>query len=458
MAGSIRWRLQVLSAIGIATLLAAFAAGLTILFDRQVTRLSLAELEHRAAALVAGLDHSDPARAPAPGLGGNPRYLQPYSGLYWQIEVAGRVHRSPSLWDADLALPKAAPRPGATADYELPGPDDQRLLVLDRSLTIGAPPIPLRVTVAESRAALDEAEAQFGRDMLPFLLALGALMLAGVAAQVTVGLRPFARVRQQIAAVQGGARPRLGPGQPSEVRPLAEAIDALLDDRDARIARARTRAVDLAHTLKTPLQALMGEAGRLRAAGQTGAAEAIEEITGSVKDRVDAELARARIGGGGRADLAQAAAKVARVLARTARAETVALALDIPPGLIVALDETDLIEAIGSVAENAQRHASRRVTLDGARQGGRIVLQVRDDGPGVPEAVLAHLTARGVSADPGPGSDGIGLALADTVLRAHGGDLRLRNLGETGSASGFEATILLPPADGRADNAGAGPA
>ncbi|MGR3197525.1 MAG: sensor histidine kinase [Paracoccus sp. (in: a-proteobacteria)] len=444
MAGSIRWRLQVLSAIGIAALLAAFAAGLVILFDRQVTRLAVNELEHRAAALVAGLDRADPTRAPAPAIGGNPRYLQPYSGLYWQIEVAGQIYRSASLWDANLALPKAAPAMGETAQYELPGPDDQRLLVLERGLSIGMPPVPLRVTVAESRASLDEAEAQFGRDMLPFLLALGALMLVGVAAQVTVGLRPFARVRQQIAAVQTGARPRLGPGQPSEVRPLAQAIDALLDDRDDRIARARTRAVDLAHTLKTPLQALMGEAGRLRAAGHAGAAEAIEDITATVRDRVDAELARARIGSGRRADVADAARKVARVLARTARAEKIDLALDIAPGLQVAIDESDLIEALGSIAENAQRHARSRVMLEATREGDEVALRVSDNGPGVPEAVLSRLTARGVSADPEPGSDGIGLSLAETVLRAHGGRLRLRNLSRGGAVIGFEVTMHLP--------------
>ncbi|WP_217630681.1 hypothetical protein [Paracoccus tibetensis] len=48
--------------------------------------------------------------------------------------------------------------------------------------------------------------------------------------------------------------------------------------------------------------------------------------------------------------------------------------------------------------------------------------------------------------------------MADTVLRAHGGVLRLRNLGEVGAVTGFEVTIFLPSAEGRANDAGAGPA
>ena len=438
-AGSIRWRLSLLATIGVGALLAAFAAGVTILFDRQVTRLAVAELEHRVAALVADLDRADPGRTPAASVTGNPRYRQPFSGLYWQIEVAGRIHRSPSLWDADLVLRDAPPAQGQTAQYEIPGPDDQRLLVLERSLTIGTPPRPLRVTVAESRAALDEAEAQFRRDILPFLLVLGALMLAGAAAQVTVGLRPFARVREQIDAVQNGALPRLGPDQPAEVRPLARAVDALLDDRDDRIARARTRAVDLAHTLKTPLQALMGEASRLRANKHPAAAEAIEDIVGTVRDRVDAELARARIGSGGCADLAEAAGKVARVLSRTARAQTIALTVDIPSNLAVAIDETDLIEALGSVAENAQRYARTRVIVTGRRVMDGVMLQIEDDGPGVPDEVLTQMTRRGVSAGDAPSNNGIGLALAEAVIHARGGTLTLCNL-----SPGFRVTIHLP--------------
>ena len=57
--------------------------------------------------------------------------------------------------------------------------------------------------------------------------------------------------------------------------------------------RARARAGDLAHALKTPLQALIGEAARLRAAGAGAAAQGIEEIAGAIDRHVQRELARA---------------------------------------------------------------------------------------------------------------------------------------------------------------------
>lgn len=436
--GSIRWRLFAAAVLAIAASLVLSAIGLTILFDRQVTRLAMLELQARSATLVAGLDQNDLLSAPPDRIGGDPRYLQPYSGLYWQIEIAARTYRSQSLWDTVLPVRPTPPDQGATTFYEASGPDRQRLLVLERSVRIGPEALPLRVSVAESRTSLEEAQALFKRDLLPFLIGLGALMTAGSVAQVAIGLRPFARVRRQIEEMNRGLRSRLGSDQPKEVLPLATAIDELLEDRDKRIARARTRATDLAHTLKTPLQALLGETGRLRQRGEGAAADMIDEIVEAVRTRVDRELARSRIGSGGATDLRAAARKVAKVLERTALAETVRLSLDVPSALMASIDENDLIEALGSIAENAMRHATKEVRITARGGPGHVDLSVADDGKGVPAALLSRISERGVRFDDTLDGTGLGLSLAHEIVEAAGGKVIMENL-----SPGFRVTFRL---------------
>ncbi len=314
----------------------------------------------------------------------------------------------------------------------------QRLLVLERSVRIGPEALPLRVSVAESRTSLEEAQALFKRDLLPFLIGLGALMTAGSVAQVAIGLRPFARVRRQIEEMNRGLRSRLGSDQPKEVLPLATAIDELLEDRDKRIARARTRATDLAHTLKTPLQALLGETGRLRQRGEGAAADMIDEIVEAVRTRVDRELARSRIGSGGATDLRAAARKVAKVLERTALAETVRLSLDVPSALMASIDENDLIEALGSIAENAMRHATKEVRITARGGPGHVDLSVADDGKGVPAALLSRIARRGVRFDDTLDGTGLGLSLAHEIVEAAGGKVIMENL-----SPGFRVTFRL---------------
>lgn len=436
MRGSIRWRLSIGAILAIALALLAADLALSVMFNRQVTRLTYQELEAKSMALVAGFEGDQPPAAPSESIGGDQRYLQPYSGLYWQIEIDGKTYRSQSLWDTVLPLASAAPAGGAIRLTEGEGPDSQRLLILDRSIRVGSEGQPVRIAVAVSSALLDEAQSLFDRDLVPALLVLGLLLVLASVVQVGLGMRLFADVHRKVGALQDGRLARMGQDLPLEVRPLASAIDELLEDRDRRITRARHRAADLAHTLKTPLQAMYGETSRLRQAGQMASADAIDQIADSIRASVDRELGRARIGAEGLADPAEIVAKIVAVLKRTARGAEIAIISEIPAGQRVRIDPYDLTEAIGSIAENALRHARTRVRIAAAPQGRRLGLTIEDDGPGVPPAQLDEVTRRGRFL--GTEGSGVGLSLAKEIVEAADGDLILRNL-----SPGFCVTLLL---------------
>lgn len=440
--GSIRLRLTLAAALTIALALACAGVILTMLFDRQVSRLAQIDLGERMVLLMSGLDPNDPLRAPDPSIGGDPRYLRPYSGYYWQIDIAERSYRSRSLWDATLPL-GVAPATGATRSLTAPGPDGQQLMILERTITLGASAQPVRLSVAINRNTLTEAQQLFARDMVPALAVLGALLIAASFLQVAVGLRPFRRIGQQIARLNQGELPRLGRDMPQEVRPLAQAIDDLLDERDARIEKARNRAADLAHTLKTPLQALLGEAGRLNDAGHPANAAAIEQVVGRMKAHIDHGLGRDRIAGQGLADPRRIANGVADVLRRTARGGEVRIAVDVTQ-CNLRVDPQDLTEALGSLAENALRHARSRVNIRSEMSGSNMTLIVEDDGSGIPEGMLDRVTDRGVRLSDDPQGDGLGLALVQEIATANAGLLEFQN-----RPDGFAARLTFAMATPR---------
>lgn len=435
--GSIRLRLLLAALVAIVPVLALSALGLTLLFERQAIRLATQDLETRAGALIAGFASGAAPAPPPETAGGDPGYRKAYSGQYWQIGLGGRIWRSQSLWDQILAVPETPPAGGEIRILEAPGPDGQQLLILDRVILVGPGDAPVRITVATSLARFDEARGLFVRDVLPFMVALGLFLTLASVVQVAIGLRTFARIGRDIEALESGRRSRLGRDMPREVRPLAAAIDRLLDERDRRIARARNRAADLAHTLKTPMQALLGVTAGLRARGEAGAADAVEEIAGAITGQLDRELGRARIGAEGTAALATVVGRIVSVLRRTARGEEIAITVDVAEDLLARIDPQDLTEAVGSVAENAMRHARTRVWFRAGAEGARLRLEIRDDGPGVPADMIETLLHRGVRLD--SGGTGLGLALAQDIMDAAGGELRLANLNP-----GFAATLDLP--------------
>ncbi|MGC9418976.1 MAG: sensor histidine kinase [Rhodovulum sp.] len=440
---SLRLRLALAGAVAVTLAIVLSSLGLAALFGAHVERRAVAELSVHLDQVLAGLERDADGALTLAAAPADPRFDRPYGGLYWQIRAEGGVLRARSLWDYEIPLPPDALDDGAEHVHDLPGPAGQPLLAVERRVTLpdrlggGS----LRATVAMDRTDLAAARADFLRDLAPYsaLLAL-ALILAGWA-QIAVGLRPLGAIRARVGDIRTGRARRLGADFPREVQPLAAEVDDLLAAREAEIARARTRAGDLAHGLKTPLQALMGEAGRLRSGGNAPAAAAIEDIAGAMRAHVDRELARTRLamrGREARADVARVIAGLVRVIRRTEAGARLDWAVETDEALAAA-DPDDLAEALGALIENAARHATARVTITARRQGDRIAIAISDDGPGIPPDRIQAMMARGARAD--TAGSGLGLAIARDIAEALDGGLTLTN-----GAPGLTATLTLPAA------------
>ncbi|ROT99427.1 sensor histidine kinase [Histidinibacterium lentulum] len=444
---SLRLRLVVAGAVAVVLALALAGTALVALFATHVERRAGAELTVHLDQLLAGLDRGSDGMLVISAPPADPRFGQPYSGLYWQIESADGLIRSRSLWDWTLSLSEDPQVDGGVRKSRLAGPQDTELLVMERAVTVpqrlggGS----LREAVAMDTAELAAARDAFAAGMMPYLAVLAAFLILAAGAQVAVGLRPLSALGSQVAALRAGAVARMGGAWPSEVRPLASEIDALLDEREQEVRRARARAADLAHGLKTPLQALMGEADRLRDAGDDAAAEGIEEVAAAMRRIVDWELARARAAAAQARDLRTPVASVAEgivsVLRRTPEGAGLDWRIEVPVDLAVRLDEADLSEALGALAENAARYGTDRVGLvaEVAERVARI--SVVDDGPGIPESRRTALTDRFARADESRARHGLGLAIAAGIAEAAGGRLTLADAGP-----GLVATLELPVA------------
>lgn len=444
---SIRLRLLLGGAVALLLALLLATWGLAVSFNRHAQHVAAEDLEDRLAHLASLVERGDDG---GPLIAQPPRdafYQRPYSGDYWQVEMGGQRLRSRSLWDYELPLPEPDPAV-ATWAGNLPGPSGEPLLVLARQLrhVSDRDEVPLRIAVATSRADLDLAQRDFLNDLLPFTALLGGVLILGGMVAVTAGLRPLTSLSARVRRLADGGEHRIGAEVPAEVLPLAREIDSLLDARDAELERARLRAGDLAHGLKTPLQALLGEAAHLREDGFDERAQGIEEIVWAMRGHVDRELARARRAagqGGGQSEPIAVARAVVAVLQRTPHGQQLDFVIEGPEDLRVDLESGELTELLGALAENAARHARTRVVIRAARRGDRVLASVSDDAPGAPDAMLESLSGRGVRLDQSADSTGMGLAIAFDICAAAHGTLRLRNLDP-----GFLAEIELPAPTG----------
>jgi len=423
--GSIRARLMAWGAgLTAAALIGAWTV-LSPLLSGFVERRLDAELAAAARAVMAAAEWDDAgsfAVAPGPP---DPRFEVPRSGWFWQVNEAegGAVlARAPSLLGADLP-------PGART-----GPQGEPLRPHVERFTAPGDDRLLSVTVTLPQS---EAQAELARVRRPLALALAVLGLALVAAQalaVRVGLVDLARFARAVADLRDGRSALLPPARVAELAPLAAELERLIAARTAQTERARALAADLAHALKTPLAVLANRAGPEDAA---------------LIARMDAmlrwHLRRARAAGAGldpaaRAAVAPALEDVALVLRPEAGRRGVRLEIAAGDAPAFRGDAEDLAEILGALAENAVQWARERVRITASGRHGSLVVELADDGPGIPPADRARLLARGARQDEAATGHGLGLAIAADRVRAYGGTLAL----EDAPGGGLMARVTLP--------------
>lgn len=447
--GSLRLRLLLAGAASTLVALTLAAYGLTILFERHAGRRIDAELSVHLNQITAHLERDPSGQLQLTAPPADPRFEVPLSGLYWQIvhEQNGTVLRSRSLWDAELALPAETAVDDAIHHHRIAGPGKTQLYLLQRRVALPARMGggTARIATAVDAAEISKATREFAFDLAPLLAVIGALLLAATWAWVTIGLRPLDAVRTRLSAVRAGKESQLGSsGFPDEVRPLAQEIDALIAARDIEIARAKTRAGDLAHGLRTPLQVLQTEVDRLAKDGQTAAALSLSTVIRTMQRTVERELARVRLARPHReavTDIATAIDRIVRVVQKTPEGQRLDWIMELPAGLTAAIDRDDLSEAVGNLIENAARHAKHAISVTGSDEEGFAVLTIADDGPGIPADRLSEALRRGGRLDERGSGAGLGLAIATDILESWRGTLTL-----TDAAPGLCATVRLPRA------------
>jgi signal transduction histidine kinase len=263
--------------------------------------------------------------------------------------------------------------------------------------------------------------------------------------QVRRGVSPIEQLRRRLADVREGRHGRVEGTYPSEVQPLVDDLNRLLEHREAAVARAIAKAGDLAHGLKTPLAVLAHEAGRMSAAGHQELAAAIEQQIDRMRRQTDYHLAQARAAASGsvpgaRCDLHDAASALIRTLLRLNADRGLIIENHVDRVHQVRCQREDVDEMLGNLLDNGCKWAHSTVTVRSDARDGMVTVSVDDDGPGLAPELRTEVLRRGVRADEQAPGSGLGLAIVRDLAGLYGGAIAL----EQSPCGGVRAVLHLP--------------
>lgn len=244
---------------------------------------------------------------------------------------------------------------------------------------------------------------------------------------------------EQIA--EGRFDVRLKPGIADEIGRLTDAINVMSQRLNRHMNGQKRVLGDIAHELVTPLARLEMAVEVAATAGEKERSELIADVREEViemQNLVEELLAFAKAGLKGREPNLQPCnlqAVVGEIISRLQCEQNVVVNVDAK--LRASADPLLLSRAISNVVRNSLRYASDSVvTIDCVRQGGDILIQINDDGPGVSEDVINYLGEPFFRPEfartRDSGGFGLGLAIVKTCIEACDGTVSLANRPEGG--------------------------
>ncbi|GAB2936789.1 MULTISPECIES: sensor histidine kinase [Streptomyces] len=306
---------------------------------------------------------------------------------------------------------------GETADYRFAAVDVITKGGVPLTVYAGAP-------LAVEQDAVDTA-------LTTMLIGLPLLLLtvSGVTYLVTRrALRPVEGIRAEMAAITASedlSRRVPEPDTHDEVARLARTTNETLAALESSVERQRAFVADASHELRSPIASL-------RTQLEVGAAHPeLLDLDGALEDTVRLQSLAADLLLLARLDAGERPPQDARFdLARVVREEVDSrpgVALDSVASLEVGGSRGQICRVLGNLLDNAARHARDRVAVTLRAEAGEAVLQVVDDGSGVPLADRDRIFERFVRLDESRARDdggaGLGLAIARDIAHRHGGTL-----------------------------------
>lgn len=356
-------------------------------------------------------------------------------------------------------LPVAPARPGAEpafADSQFRGAP-VRVASLARAASTGIDEVPFVVTVAETTNARDAlTRAILMRSALRLALMIGgAALIVWIA--VSVSLRPLYRLGEEIAARSPGDLSPITTPVPTEIAGLVATVNGFMHRLGAALEAMRNFTGNAAHQLRTPLAVVRTQlalAARAPSLPEAQAAAGKGDAGVAHAERILAQLlllARVDAGGGGelqRLDLTALARDLTADHIPQAAEAGIDLGFEGDEPVFVRAEPLLLGEALTNLLSNALNHAGPavEVTIRVRRAGAQALLEVEDNGPGIPaaqrHAVIGRFN-RAASGDSVPARPGLGLGLSvvDEIARLFGGRLELV---EAAAGQGLLARITLP--------------
>ena len=378
---------------------------------------------------------------------GDPRFFQPYSGWYWQVNNGAKtISRSRSMWDQVFTSDKRLI--GGRSQFidsvnlnnsESRVIEKKKLHIVERQISFPGITNPILFLVSGDTEEYMQNVKKFNDTLLVTLVVLGVGLMIAVFLQVNYGLLPLNKIKQALFKIRNGDKKKLEAQYPLEVQPLATEINELLEHNEKIVERAKTHVGNLAHVLKTPLAVISNEISNKHN-------NVLKTQIILMQKHIDRYLKKAHLQALGKSAKSKIAfMEFIKKMINIFNKIYPDIKFDFPESFeefYVFGSLEDMEEVIGNILENGCKYGKKKIKISIIKISDvEIKIEISDDGPGLPPKKMNEVFARGFRLDEQTPGTGLGLNIVKDIIEVYKGKVWLEKSRDLG---GLQVNIRLP--------------
>jgi two-component system sensor histidine kinase PhoQ len=280
---------------------------------------------------------------------------------------------------------------------------------------------PLTLHIVQTDERLMVPQLAFRATLLQWFIGIGLILLLIMLLAYYWTTKPLSRLDHEIRRVENGSQEQLTGRYPAELCIIKEDLNLLLANQNRQKQRYRNHLSDLAHALKTPVAVLNTSA----LSQQPELKEQLDRITSMIEHQLKRAASSGQDIWKKQIEIRPVAEKLIAALNKIYRHKNVHITLHCASNAVFRGDETDLMEILGNLLDNACKACRHKVELSVQSKHQQLLLSIEDDGPGVPADKRQQLFERGIRLDTYRDGHGVGLAIVAELVQSYSGKLTL---------------------------------
>ena len=346
-----------------------------------------------------------------------PDFYRPDSGLSAYI-----THEQDLVWQSDSSLnqqftPPLTALPQGEHLFRMVNQPGGQFWVLSIALLFDAEDYtrPLTVHVVQTDERLQAPQLAFRATLIQWFIGIGLMLLLLMLLAYYWTTKPLSKLDHEIRRVENGSQEQLNGRYPAELAIIKEDLN-----QNRQKQRYRHHLSDLAHALKTPVAVLQTSA----LSQQPELKEQLDRITSMIEHQLKRAASSGQDVWKKQINIKPLLDKLVSALSKIYRDKNVAIGVDCAETCVFRGDETDLMEILGNLLDNACKACRHNVKVTITQQN-QLTLCIEDDGPGVPADKRIKLFERGARLDTYHEGHGVGLAIVAELVQSYSGQLKL---------------------------------